>query len=70
MGCSYGRFREKDIYWPVRIVPAEAALTVNFRNKTSIFVRKTLLVRPRDRKMQCIFQARREGLAFFDEDDA
>ena len=38
--------------------------------KASIFVRKTLRVRLRDRKMQSILQARREGPAFFDEDDA
>ncbi len=38
--------------------------------KASIFVRKTLQVRLRDRKMQSILQARREGPAFFDEDDA
>ena len=39
-------------------------------SKASIFVRKTLQVRLRDRKMQSILQARREGSAFFDEDDA
>ena len=37
--------------------------------KASIFVRKTLPVRLRDRKMRSILQARREGPAFFDEDD-
>jgi len=36
--------------------------------KASIFVRKTLLVRLRDQKVQRTFLARREGPAFFDED--
>ncbi len=47
-----------------------AAYRLRIRRKASIFVRKTLQVRLRDRKMQSILQARREGLAFFDEDDA
>ena len=37
-------------------------------SKASIFVRKTLLVRLRDQKVQRAFLARREGPAFFDED--
>ena len=40
-----------------------------YRSKSSIFVRKTLRVRPRDQKALA-FLARREGPAFFDEDDA
>ena len=47
-----------------------AAYRLRIRRKASIFVRKTLQVRLRDRKMQGILQARREGPAFFDEDDA
>ena len=38
-------------------------------SRASIFVRKTLRVRPRDQKALA-FLARREGPAFFDEDDA
>ena len=38
-------------------------------SKASIFVRKTLLVRPRDQKCVSIFTAHRVGPAFFDEDD-
>ena len=38
-------------------------------SKASIFVRKTLQVRLRDRNMLCMFQARKAGPAFFDEDD-
>ena len=38
-------------------------------SKASIFVRKTLQVRLRDRNMLCMFQARKVGPAFFDEDD-
>ena len=37
--------------------------------RVSIFVRKTLRIRLRDRKMRSILQARKEGYAFFDEDD-
>ena len=39
-------------------------------SKASIFVRKTLQVRPRDQKRECVFIAHRVGPAFFDEDDA
>ena len=41
-------------------------------SKASIFVRKTLQIRPRDRvgRLAAPAQARREGPAFFDEDDA
>ena len=45
----------------------QAVLIVRKRRKTSIFVRKTLRVRLRDQKALA-FLARREGLAFFDED--
>ena len=38
-------------------------------SKASIFVRKTLHIRLRDRNMRGVLQARREGYAFFDEDD-
>ena len=38
-------------------------------SRVSIFVRKTLHIRLRDRKMRSILQARKEGYAFFDEDD-
>jgi hypothetical protein len=38
-------------------------------SKASIFVRKTLQVRPRDQKRECVFIAHRVGPAFFDEDD-
>ena len=38
-------------------------------SKAFIFVRKTLRVRPRNRKMRSILLVRREGPAFFDEDD-
>ena len=40
------------------------------RRQASIFERKTLSARLRDRKRRRLLQARREGPAFFDEDDA
>ena len=47
----------------------QAALKVRFRQQRIIFVRKTLQVRLRDRNMLCMFQARKAGPAFFDEDE-
>jgi hypothetical protein len=46
----------------------QAVLAVRYWVQTSIFVRKTLSVRLRDRRMRSILQARRAGPAFFDED--
>jgi hypothetical protein len=42
----------------------QAALTVRFRGKASIFVRKTLQVRPRDQKCICIFKLAGQDLRF------
>jgi hypothetical protein len=39
-------------------------------SNASIFVRKALHIRLRDRNMRSRLQARREGYALFDEDDA
>ena len=44
-------------------------ISVPALSRVSIFVRKTLHIRLRDRKMCSILLARREGYAFFDEDD-
>ena len=38
-------------------------------SKESIFVRKALHIRLRDRNKRSVLQARREGYALFDEDD-
>ena len=38
-------------------------------SKASIFVRKALHIRLRDRNMRSVLLARREGYALFDEDD-
>ena len=38
-------------------------------SKASIFVRIALHIQLRDRNMRSVFPARREGYAFFDEDD-
>ena len=38
------------------------------RRKASIFVRKTLQVRLRDQKRECVFKLEVNGSAFFDED--
>ena len=38
-------------------------------SKASIFVRKTLQVRPRDQKRERVFKLAGKGPAFFDEDD-
>ena len=46
----------------------QAVLIVRCRRKTSIFVRKALHIRPRDRNMRSVLLARREGCALFDED--
>ena len=60
--CMFG-------YWESAIV--QTGIFCNpFPEQVFIFVRKTLQVRPRDQKSVSFFTARREGSAFFDEDDA
>ena len=47
----------------------QAVLCCVSGSKASIFVRKTLHIRLRDCNMRSGLLARREGYAFFDEDD-
>ncbi len=58
-----------DSYFLVNFQLRQAVLIVRCRRKTSIFVRKALHIRPRDRNMRSVLLARREGCALFDEDD-
>ena len=47
----------------------QAALKVRFRQQSIHLREKQKQVRLRDRNMLCMFQARKVGPAFFDEDD-
>jgi hypothetical protein len=47
----------------------QAVLTIRFRSKASIFVRKTLQVLPCEIKKAFAFLSSQKGPAFFDEDD-
>ena len=69
-------FEDTELYRWQRLFPVigldrfrRAALAVRYRQQNIIFVRKALHIRPRDQQCVCIVTARREGYAFFDEDD-